>query len=102
MNDKKKISILDSEWGNIFDMMCEEFAKEEDKRCFNDLLSQGKIKKPVLICNRKNKALLKAIMPNSYILATDLCEDKVYMVTDETIADGIREELKYESTKGVE
>lgn len=75
----------------------EEYQKAESLRILKELISTEKIKTPVLICNRKNKHILKQIIPNSYILATDLAEEKVYMVTDETIADNIREMLKYDT-----
>ena len=73
--------------------------ESEEKRVFEELKEKSKIVKPVLICSKKIKYLLNVMFPNYFcILATNVCEaDKVYMVTDNELADNIRESLKWES-----
>lgn len=86
-----------SEWDNIavWDKICKEVAKMQEEEAFNRLKAEGKLQSPVIICSRKIGRKLKVFMPNICVLATDLCEDdKAYMVTDETIADNIRQYLR--------
>lgn len=81
---------------DILDEISKWVIENENKEAYNKMLENGQIESAVLICNRENKFRLKGVCPNLCILGTDLCDDKVYMVTDRTIADNIREMLKWE------
>lgn len=74
-----------------FDEYSKAILEMEDNRLYKEMLEKEQIERAVLICNRENKFELKGVCPNLCILGTDLCDDKVYMVTDRTIADNIRE-----------
>ena len=69
----------------------------EDKRIYNEMLEKEQIESAVLICNRENELKLKDIFPNLCILGTNLCDEKVYMVTDKRIAENIRDMMKWEN-----
>jgi len=71
-------------------------AEMEDKRIYNEMLLKEQIETAVIVCNSENKHKLKSIFPKLCVLGTNLCDDKIYMVTDKTIADNIRELLKWE------
>ena len=74
-------------------------AEMENKRIYNEMLMKEQIETAVIICNRENKHRLKELFPNLCVLGTNHCDDKIYMVTDKTIADNIRESLKWENAK---
>lgn len=80
-----------------WDEVCKAVAEMEDKRIYNEMLMKEQIEAAVIICNRENKHRLKALFPNLCVLGTDHCDDKIYMVTDKTIAENIRESLKWEN-----
>lgn len=82
-----------------WDEVCKAVAEMEDKRRYNEMLMKEQIEAAVIICNRENKHRLKGLFPNLCVLGTDHCDDKIYMVTDKTIADNIRESLKWENAK---
>ena len=85
----------------IYDEMCKEVAKMMDKIAFDEARNSGKVVEPVLICNRGNKFMLHQIFRGMdlCIYGTDLCDNKIYMVTDKELAENIREGLKYERTR---
>ena len=89
MNYEDIIAVLD--WEDKCD------KEKESKRIYNEMLMKEQIAKVVIICNRENKFKLKSVFPNLCVLGTDLCDEKIYMVTDREIADNIREELKWEN-----
>ena len=74
-----------------------EYLENENKRLFNEMLEKEQIEPAVVICNRENKFKLKGVCPNLCILGTDICDNKIYMVIDKTIAENIRECLKWEN-----
>ena len=83
-------------WNDIWDMICKEQAKAQDRLLFEEMKEKGQITEPVLICNREIRYQIESVFPNRFcILASDLCDDKVYMVTDRAIADNIRQNLKW-------
>ena len=89
-------------WDDIWDMICKEQAKEQDRLRFEEMKVNRQIDSPVLICNRETRRMIEKALPNMFcILATDLCEkDKVYMVTDKAIADNIRQSLNWMNRRG--
>ena len=87
-------------WNDIWDMICKEQAKAQDKLLFDEMKANYQISEPVLICNRETKRLIENELPNRFcILATDLCGDKVFMITDKIIAENIRQNLRYMNGK---
>ena len=75
---------------DYWDEVCKGVAEMEDKRVYNEMLMKRQMMTPaVLICNRENKFKLKSLFPNLCIFGTDLCDDKIYMVTDKLIAESI-------------
>ena len=82
---------------DIWDEVCKAVAEMEDARVYNEMLMKEQIERAVIICNRENKHKLKSVFPDLCILGTDHCDDKIYMVTDKTIAENIREMLKLEN-----
>lgn len=87
-------------WLDDADLMAlirKSIMEDESKRIYNEMLMKEQIETAVIICNRENKHRLKGLFPNLCVLGTDLCDDKIYMVTDKTIAENIRENLKWES-----
>lgn len=80
-----------------WDEVCKAVAEMEDKRIYNEMLEKEQIESAVLICNRENKFKLKSIFPNLCVLGTDLCDEKIYMVTDKKIAENIKDMLKWEN-----
>ena len=85
------------EWCDIWDMICKEQAKAQDRLLFEEMKNNKQIESPVLICNREMKYMIERALPKMFcILATDLCEkDKVYMVTDKELANNIRQNLNW-------
>ena len=70
----------------------------EELRTFKDMKAKGQLSEAVLICSRKTKFVIQTSLPqyDFDIIGTDLCEDdKLYMVTDKTIAEKIRQNMKY-------
>lgn len=87
-------------WLDDADLMAlirKSIMEDEDKRIYNEMLMKGQIEAAVIICNRENKYKLKSLFPGLCVLGTDLCDEKLYMVTDKTIAENIRENLKWEN-----
>lgn len=85
-------------WNDVWDMICKEQAKAHDRLLFEEMKAKEQIIKPVLICSRKIKHQIESALPGMFcILGTDLCEDdKVFMVTDKTLAGTIRQNLRGE------
>ena len=81
---------------DYWDEVCRSVAEMEDKRVYNEMLMKEQMTPAVLICNRENKYKLKSLFPNLCIFGTDLCDDKIYMVTDKLIAESIKDGLKEE------
>lgn len=87
-------------WLDDADLMAlirKSIMEDEDKRIYNEMLMKEQIETAVIVCNRENKHRLKGLFPNLCVLGTDHCDDKIYMITDKTIADNIRESLKWEN-----
>lgn len=82
-------------WDN--DAISKKFAEAESKRIYNEMLEKEQIESAVIFCNRENKFKLKSIFPNLCVLGTDLCDGKIYMVTDKKIAENIKDMLKWEN-----
>ena len=84
-----------------WDKICEEQAKANDRLLFDEMLSKGQIKPPVIVCSRAIKKQIEAVLPGVFcLLGTDCCEDdKAYMVTDEATAEIIRQALLLEKEK---
>lgn len=73
-----------------------EQVKAEYKMIFSDMILNKYIEEPVLICNRETRDIIERELPHRFcILANDLCENKVYMVTDRELADNIRQNLNW-------
>lgn len=68
--------------------------KMEDLRRFEELRTQEAIRNAVIVCNRENKWKLKQAIPELCVLGTDVCDEKIYMVTDKELAENIRRMIK--------
>ena len=79
---------------NIWDEMCKMIAENANRQAYMEALEQEKIQSAVLVCNRENKYKLLSVIPTLCILGTDLCDDKIYMITDKEMADNARKIIK--------
>ena len=79
----------------FMDEVAKFYIEQENKRVFEELRSAKRITEAVLICNKENAYKIKGRLPNVYILVTELCDkDKIYMVTDEILADNIKANMR--------
>ena len=78
----------------LLDDISKAIQKMEDLRQFEKLREEEAIINAVLICNRENQFKIRQAIPELCVLATDFCDDKVYMVTDKELAKYIRESIK--------
>ena len=76
------------------DDICAAIQKMEDLRRYEELRTQEAIRNAVIVCNRENKWKLKQAIPELCVLGTDVCDDKIYMVTDKELAENIRRGIK--------
>ena len=86
--------------GDTWNKVCEAVAELEEKYAFQEMGLKKQIEEAVFMCSCKTKYELQTAFPqyNFCILATDICEDgKLYMVTDETLANNIRRALSKET-----
>lgn len=85
-------SALDDVW----DMILKEQAIANDKMRLEDIIINKQIEEPVLICNKKTRDIIESALPHRFcILASDLCNDSVFMVTDRILANNIRQNLNW-------
>ena len=85
-----------SAWEDIWEMICKEQAVAEDKKRLDDMIINKQIEEPVLICNRETRDIIERELPHRFcILASDLCKDSVFMVTDRILANNIRQNLNW-------
>ena len=82
---------------SICDEIDEYVNKMTDELLWQEMKDKQQVESAVIICNRENKIKLKSAMPNLCVFGTDLCDEKIYMVTDRTIANNIRENLRHET-----
>ena len=84
---------LNTDWlYDDFDKMCEDYAKMQEQRAFEDLKDSKSIEDAVLIMNPKHKDIIIESGLKCCILWSNLCpEDKTYMVTDKEIKANLRE-----------
>ena len=80
--------------GLSYDDILEAVQKMEDLRKFEELRKAEAIRNAVIICNRENKYKIKQAIPDLCVLGTDVCDDKVYMVTNKELAENIRQNLR--------
>ena len=75
---------------------CEVIAQLEEAERIKELEFKKQIEEAVFICNRHTKYIIQTALPqyDFYIVGNDACEDdKLYMITDKTLADNIRQNL---------
>lgn len=81
---------------DMLDKICEELARMEEERTFQEMKLKKQIEEAVFICSRHMKYVIQTALPqyDFYILAIDVCEDdKLYMITDKELANNIRQNL---------
>lgn len=93
MNDDDRLGVVSSRKLTYEDIL-EAVQKMEDFRRFEEMRTKEVIRRAVIICNRENKYKIKQAIPELCVLGTDVCDDKVYMVTDKELAENIRRGIK--------
>ena len=84
---------------------CEVIAQLEEAERIKELKFKEQIEEAVFICNHHMKYMIQTALPqyDFCIVGNDACEDdKLYMITDKTLADNIRQNLNFIKGKNEE